>query len=72
MLISLTQFMLHFSAERYDVNCQQVCVNKIGSFECECEEGFNLNTDEESCSPSVNCSADTQCVHGTCFKSDGK
>ena len=30
--------------------CEQLCVNKEGSFECECSRGFTLNSDGESCS----------------------
>ena len=30
--------------------CQQVCVNTIGGFQCECTAGFQLNLDNSTCS----------------------
>ncbi|XP_038060664.1 bone morphogenetic protein 1 homolog isoform X1 [Patiria miniata] len=29
--------------------CEQICVNTIGSYRCECEPGFELKADGESC-----------------------
>ena len=29
--------------------CEQVCENTIGSFECNCRQGFNLQPDGKSC-----------------------
>ena len=30
-------------------NCQQVCVNTAGSFECHCAEGYELALDDMTC-----------------------
>ena len=30
--------------------CQQVCVNTIGGFYCECMAGFQINSDNATCS----------------------
>ena len=30
--------------------CQQVCVNTMGGFQCECLAGFQLNLDNSTCS----------------------
>ena len=29
--------------------CEHICVNSEGSYECSCEEGYNLNDDGKSC-----------------------
>lgn len=31
-------------------NCEQICVDTIGSFNCSCRDGFVLNSDQSSCS----------------------
>ena len=31
-------------------DCEQVCVNTIGGFRCECMAGFELNLDNSTCS----------------------
>ena len=31
-------------------DCHQECINTIGSFTCECLEGFVLNSDNRTCS----------------------
>ena len=31
-------------------SCQQVCVNNDGSYDCDCEEGYALNSDGRTCS----------------------
>lgn len=31
------------------VVCDQVCVNEIGSFHCECESGFSLSNNGITC-----------------------
>ena len=33
-----------------NVGCDQICVNKEGSFECKCNVGFTLEVDKKSCS----------------------
>ena len=30
--------------------CQQVCVNTIGGFHCECMAGYQINSDNSTCS----------------------
>ena len=30
-------------------NCDQTCVNKDGSYECKCNDGFSLGDDGKSC-----------------------
>ena len=32
-----------------DGGCNQTCVNTVGSYNCECDEGYNLNSDEHGC-----------------------
>ena len=29
--------------------CEVSCVNTDGSFECDCQDGYNLNEDDETC-----------------------
>ena len=29
--------------------CDQICVNKPGSFECQCKEGYTLDEDGKTC-----------------------
>ena len=30
-------------------NCDQVCTNTVGLFNCSCNDGYSLNTDGETC-----------------------
>ena len=32
-----------------DGGCNQTCVNTVGSYNCECDFGYNLNSDEHGC-----------------------
>ena len=32
-----------------DGGCNQTCGNTVGSYNCECNEGYNLNSDEHGC-----------------------
>ena len=29
--------------------CEQICQNTVGSYYCECEEGYELNCDDHAC-----------------------
>ena len=35
-----------------DINCEQNCINSIGSYICECRDDYSLNDDGKTCSPS--------------------
>ena len=30
-------------------NCSQICINTIGSFTCDCDDGYELDSDEVTC-----------------------
>ena len=30
-------------------NCSQLCINTIGSFTCDCDDGYELDTDDVTC-----------------------
>ncbi len=32
-----------------NAGCDQTCVNEIGSYHCECEVGYTLNSDDHLC-----------------------
>ena len=32
-----------------DHGCEQDCVNTVGSYNCNCSESYELNTDEHTC-----------------------
>ena len=45
--------ILHADINECVVNngsCEQICINLIGSFECQCYENFTLDSDGSSCS----------------------
>lgn len=52
--------------------CEQRCVNKQGSYECQCEPGFELQSDGFSCRQvtAYKCQNGVNCIHGRC--SDGE
>ena len=62
MKISNMWVMLRVCTQNIDINecavsvnlplsvCQQECVNTIGGFRCECMAGFQLNSDNSTCS----------------------
>ena len=31
-------------------SCEQICVNNIGSYSCDCYEGYDVDVDGRSCS----------------------
>ena len=35
--------------------CDHTCVNKDGSFECKCDDGYILGNDSKSCSGNIVC-----------------
>ncbi|VDL61324.1 unnamed protein product [Hymenolepis diminuta] len=52
------------------VRCQQRCVNTFGSFRCECESGYELQTDGFSCGKAASdpeCKDGFNCIHGRCW-----
>ena len=48
-------------------SCEQVCINRLGSYNCSCNEGFVLASDMRSCVPSV---VGTSALSGS-FQSQG-
>lgn len=35
--------------EELNGGCQQMCVNTLGSYHCECNEGFRIHADARTC-----------------------
>ena len=56
MIISLEDYVM--LTPSIDVNecalenggCEHTCVNRAGSYRCECDQGFTLQEDGQSCS----------------------
>ena len=36
-------------ASKNETMCSQVCVNSVGSYRCECENGYFLEEDKKTC-----------------------
>ena len=34
--------------------CEQICINEVGSFQCFCEPGFTLASDDTNCDGNLN------------------
>lgn len=45
-------------------NCQMLCVNSAGSFECQCNSGYQLNADKKNCDDIDECATGRHdCMH---------
>jgi hypothetical protein len=33
------------------LDCEQTCINTVGSYHCACRDGFSLRTDNHTCEP---------------------
>jgi hypothetical protein len=33
------------------LDCEHTCINTVGSYHCECQDGFSLRTDNHTCEP---------------------
>ncbi|KAM7538217.1 hypothetical protein Aperf_G00000076045 [Anoplocephala perfoliata] len=53
-------------------HCEQICVNKQGSFECQCEPGYELQSDGFSCRQATEyvCQNNVNCIHGSCSEGE--
>jgi len=56
------------------LDCEQVCVNTVGSYRCECREGFSLRSDNHTCEPDQHVEAEEDrlnqaATRGRCFAS---
>ena len=48
----LVSFILYQDIEECETStsgCQQTCTNNVGSYNCGCNTGYNLNVDRKSC-----------------------
>ena len=49
-------YFLYLDINECDVNngrCNQICINKPGSRECKCNNGYKLVSDKETCSGNI-------------------
>ena len=48
--LSLHTFLLDINeCDEENGNCSQFCNNTIGSYQCYCEDGYTLDSDEHTC-----------------------
>ena len=52
-------------------SCQQSCVNTDGSFQCGCNPGFRLNSDQLTCSDFDECSHSNHSCQHHCVNTHG-
>ncbi|XP_031551867.1 mucin-like protein isoform X2 [Actinia tenebrosa] len=44
-------------------DCEQLCLNKPGSYECSCKIGYQLNADKKTCQDIDECVLASDCMH---------
>ena len=57
--VYLNRYSLHVDSnecESENRKCSQLCVNKPGSFHCQCEVGYRMEFDDKTCSGEINSS----------------
>ena len=52
-------------------NCDQLCENTVGSFQCGCNEGYFLNNDGKTCEDVNECTRDTDNCQQGCTNTIG-
>ena len=56
MIFKKCTSVIYLDINECDVNkggCKQICINKQGSHECKCEDGYELGSDSQTCAGSV-------------------
>ena len=72
----------HFSTPDYNQclvengGCEQKCVNQVPGYECQCDSGYSLNSDNMSCVANAECSVEgdnfvCQCLDGFSDEASG-
>ena len=47
-------FQVNGVVQQPGIECEQICINTIGSFICNCNPGYQLNDDSKTCSGMYN------------------